>query len=184
MKPYWIAVFALLGCNGNNGDSNSEGPQYSQQSPNGVNRPSESPTETWSGNLATGEVIDLDFAQEIYCFPANENENFSGNHMMYDYTQPTGTNITVIATPVSQVDVSLYVIQTGVDTTFWPPNTAGGGGTICEAEYDQSTDNNPGKPEGTFIGGWDQPYRLIIGVAGAGDTYEGEFKVEIWESTL
>ena len=103
--------------------------------------------------------------------------------MFFEHTQEIGTEVTVIATPTGGLDVSLYVIQTELGTTSLPPSISGGAGTTCEASFDQVNDNNPGKPEGTAIGGWENAYRLIIGVAGANEADEGAFKVDIWEYT-
>ena len=117
----------------------------------------------------------------MYCFPATENVNFTGHHLFYETTQPIGTRITVLATPDKSTDISLYVIQTTLGSTQLPPNITGGGGTICEASFDQASDDNPGQPEGVVIPGWENAYRLIIGVAGANETNTGAFKLEVWE---
>lgn len=183
MKKMIPMVIALIGCFDSDSNGNNDDNDYSHQTPSGVTRPVDNTVETYEQTLNDGTQINLEFAQEIYCFPATENENFDGNHVFFEHTQPIGTGVTVIATPAVGVDISLYVIQTTTGSTGVPPNISGGGGTICEAEYDQVDDNNPGQPEGLFIGGWDQAYRLIIGVAGAQKTLDGDFKVEVWETS-
>ena len=155
---------------------------YSTTNPTNIERPTTQPSFSFEDRLDNGAPIDLGFAEEIYCFPATENENFNGHHILTDFTQNARTSVTVLVTPESRTDVSLYVIQTGIGTQTWPPNISGGGGTICEVSYDQKTDNNPGTPEGLTIPGWEYDYRLIIGVAGAQGATQGAFKVEIWET--
>ena len=171
----------VLACKSTGDADDEQDVKYSQQTPNGVERPDDEPEEQFEENLSTGNAIDLSFAQEVYCFPATENDNFSGNHVFFEVTQPIGTAVTVLATPEKKVDISLYVIQTTVDSTDLPPTITGGGGTTCEASYDQVEDDNPGQPEGLTIAGWESAYRLIIGVAGAHERSEGAFKIELWE---
>lgn len=172
----------MLGCTG--GTSTDTGPQaeYSSVNPYNIDRPATDPGYIWEDRLESGAPIDLGFAEEIYCFPATENENFNGSHVLTDFTQYARTDVTILVTPESGVDLSLYVIQTGIGNESWPPNISGGGGTICEVSYDQVSDNNPGSPEGLTIPGWENDYRLIIGVAGAQGERSGAFKVEFWEA--
>ena len=182
MRRIIVLSLICLACNGD-GDTSKDDDEttYSQQVPNGVDRPSAEPIQTYEDNLTSGEAINLAFAQEVYCFPATENDNFSGNHVFFEHSQAIGTSVTILATPERKRDISLYVIQTAADSESLPPNISGGGGTTCEVSFDQVNDDNAGQPEGLTIPGWENPYRLIIGVAGAHEATEAAFKVEIWE---
>jgi hypothetical protein len=134
-----------------------------------------------TGKLEDGGKIDLAFAAKssMACWPATENVNFNGNHVIYRTSLPPYTDMTITATPKdSKTDISLYAytVATG-DTKSIPPNVSSA--ISCEAGYDQKTDNNPGKPETVKLNSLKNPYAVYIGVAGANGTTAGAFDLKV-----
>lgn len=133
-----------------------------------------------SGDLSKGGVIDLAFAAKssMACWPATENLNFTGNHVLYSLSLPKQTEMTITATPdSSSTDLSLYaytVSSTG--TAALPPDVSSA--VSCEAGYDQKTDHNPGVAETVKLIATTNSYQVIVGVAGAGTTKSGTFKLK------
>lgn len=138
---------------------------------------------TAKGKLDGGAKVDLKFASNssVACFPATENLNFDGNHVLYRTTIPPYSDMTITATPSDpKLDVSLYAYMvSATDTKTIVPNVPSA--VTCEAGYDAKTDANPGKPETVKLNALKNPYAVYIGVAGAKGTTSGAFdlKVEI-----
>lgn len=138
---------------------------------------------TVKGKLEDGGKIDLGFAAKsaVACWPATENVNFTGNHVVYRTSIPPYSDMIVTATPTdAKTDLSVYAYMVGSgDTKTIPPNV--NSAITCEAGYDQKTDNNPGKPETVKVNALKNPYTVYVVVAGANATVAGAYdlKVEI-----
>ncbi len=134
-----------------------------------------------SGELATGGVVDLAWAAKsnVACFPATENKNFDGNHVVFRTSIPKQSDMTITATPVDgKTDLSVYAYEVSTtDTTSIPPNVASA--VSCEAGYDSKADNNPGVAESVKLNAINNPYNVFIGVAGANGTKAGKFKLKV-----
>jgi len=149
---------------------------------NGTDVPWRAADYTWTGNLRDGEDIPIQWADDgaMACWPGNENVNFNGFHIAYEHTQPIDTHLYIRMTPEKDVDLNLYtIVLNNADQGIWPPEIFGA--ITCDASYDAPGDNNPGVSEALFQFGWTVPYRVVIAVAGANHTEEGEFKIEVWE---
>ena len=146
---------------------------------NGEIVPERDPDESWDGDLSDGTVIDINWASSggFGCWAGTEDVNFDGAHVIYERAQPEDVDAWVRVIPDSSVDVSLYALQAGTSGTELPPelNSA----VSCETSADRETDSNPGVSEAIKITGYN-PYRLIIGVAGANEAIAGAFTVELW----
>ena len=133
------------------------------------------------GKLEDGAVIDLAWAanSSMACWPATENVNFNGKHVVYRTSLPTNSNMTVTATPTdAKTDLSVYTYMVAEgDTKSLPPTVASA--TTCEAGYDQKTDNNPGKPETAKLNSTTHSYTVYVGVAGANGASAGAFNLDI-----
>jgi hypothetical protein len=136
-----------------------------------------------SGELADGECVNLDFAEEAFCFPGTQNQHFQGNHVFFalDTPQPTNSVLTITVVPDPDVEVSLYGWQAAPNDYTVPPmvNT-----TICEASYTQNGIEhrpNPGVAETIrFYNPSSNPnqYGIFFAVAGDRDTgTAGQFNV-------
>jgi len=165
-----------------NEDEEDTSPNYGNGQQNGADIPSGDPDTDWESDLNEGASIELSFAQEVFCWPGNEDANFDGAHVFFEVIQEVEHNITVVATPEKGLDISLYILQMGPDTTSIPPDLTEASAIVCEASYDQQDDHNPGASESVFQMGWDQSYRVVIGVAGADNVTSGQFKLEVWQT--
>jgi hypothetical protein len=134
-----------------------------------------------TGKLERGGVVALDWAAKssMACFPATENVNFDGNHVLYQVTLPKSSDLYVTATPTDpSLDLSVYAYQVSATSTpAVPPNVSSA--TSCEAGYDAKTDNNPGVAETVHLNSTTNQYNVIIGVAGAHGAKAGAFKLKI-----
>ena len=134
-----------------------------------------------TGKLESGGKFDLSFASysSNACWPATENVNFNGNHVLYRTTIPPQSEMIVTAEPQdAKTDVSVYAMMIGAtDTTHYPPNVPSC--VSCEAGYDQKKDSNPGVAEKAKLQATTHGYNVIIGVAGANGTTAGNYKLKI-----
>jgi hypothetical protein len=134
-----------------------------------------------TGKLESGGKIPLDFASNssVACWPATENVNFNGHHVLYRTTIPPQSEMVVTAEPSDpKLDVSVYALMVGAtDTTHYPPNVPSC--VSCEAGYDQKKDSNPGAAEKAKLQATTRGYNVIIGVAGANGTTAGAYKLKV-----
>ena len=104
--------------------------------------------------------------------------NFEGNHVFFGTYQPDYSELTVTVTPDDGgVDLSVYVMQFGATNYYVPPDVPSA--VTCEAGYDQVNDSNPGDPESAMVMAVNNPYNVLIGVAGADGHTAGGFTLEI-----
>lgn len=136
---------------------------------------------TATGKLEDGGKIDLAFASKssVACWPATENVNFNGNHVVYRTSLPSYAEMVVTATPKdAKTDLSVYAYMVAAgDTKTIPPNVSSS--VSCEAGYDAKTDNNPGKAETVKLNSVKNPYAVYIAVAGANGTTAGAFDLKV-----
>ena len=135
--------------------------------------------EVVEGDLATGELVDLDWADQsnVACFPATEFLNFEGNHVFYAVEQPEGSVLSVTVTPDADVDVSVYMLQYGGGSRYVPPEVPSA--VTCEAGFDQTNDSNPGEAESASVTATTNPYTVLIGVAGPAGVTAGAFQLSV-----
>ncbi len=166
-----LSALLLLGCPTDGGGN----PIFT----NGEEVPDRDPDETWFADLDEGSIIDLDWANGgSGCWPATENVNFTGTHVFDERSQAENTPAWVRAVPDTGVDVSVYLIKSGTESVGYPPDL--NSNVSCDSSYDRENDGNPGVSEAAKALGGNNPYRLVIGVAGANDTTEGGFEVQLW----
>ncbi len=185
MNPLTTLALALLtACSGgsSNNTSNVSGALSGGANDDGVDVPSDEADEVLTGDLADGEKISLDWADDssIACWPATENENFNGNHVFFTVDKGGKDDIIVEADPASGVDVSLYTLEFSVGSEQTPPDITSA--ARCEAAFDAQNDANSGEPEATELYGFGDR-TLLIGVAGAKGATSGAFTVRIWKSS-
>jgi hypothetical protein len=136
-------------------------------------------TTVVTGDLGDGEFIDLDWADlsTVACWPGTEDLNFDGPHVFFATYQPDHTNLVATVTPDAGVDASLYVMQMGTTSHYVPPDVSSV--VTCEASYDQTHDSNPGIEESASVMSVNNPYNVLIGVAGAAGVESGGFTLEV-----
>lgn len=134
---------------------------------------------TLDRDLACGESVDLDWASDssVACFPDTEFQNFDGAHQFFWFRQPENSILTATVVPEDGVDVSLYMIQSAGDRYEVPPDVVAA--ISCECSYEDQTDSNPGETESVSVVATTNPYDVLIGVAGAGGTSSGGFRITV-----
>ena len=132
-----------------------------------------------TGDLSTGEIIDISWAESslIACWPGNENINFEGAHVFYQLDHPAHTRLTARVIPDDEdLDVNVYILQYGFGDEQIPPDVTTA--VTCEAGYPWSTDSNPGEVDSTFVDSVNNDYAIVIGVAGPQGVVSGGYTLE------
>lgn len=133
-----------------------------------------------SGDLSTGKTMDLSFAAQssMACWPATENVNFKGNHVLFSTSLPKQSILKITVTPSDpSLDVNVYAMQTGTTNFKIPPEITSA--VSCEAGFPQSTDSNPGASDTVSLNATTNPYNVVIGVAGPQGVTSGKFKLKL-----
>lgn len=141
-------------------------------------------TKAYRGNLKDGVYIpNLSWADNssVACFPGTQNKKFTGKHVHFvtDIPPHSIMEIELIPTDKSK-NMSLYAYQTGTSSKTYPPELSSC--VTCEADYKWDypkrgkTQNHTRKVKLNAI---NNPYRVVIGVAGANKLSEGEFIIRI-----
>lgn len=124
------------------------------------------PFGTHSGSLSSGAPMDLTFAAQasMGCFPAPANGWYGGNHVLYGFSVPSGTAVTVRVTPGVGQDLSLYGYSLGATRFETPPTVQSA--VSCEASPSSSNNpNGPDQPEEIHFSASPNPYNFLVGVA-------------------
>jgi len=146
---------------------------------NGDPTPAGDATEVIEGTLDEGDVIALDWAHSLYCWPQPQDAKFSGAHVLYERSQAADRDFTMRVRPSSTLDVSIYYIQRSAGETVLPPDITNA--FDCGATYEFDDDSNPGQAEVVLASGSSNAFELVIGVAGANDAEVGSYTLEIWD---
>lgn len=148
---------------------------------NGKAMPDRVPDRTWEGRLEEGKPIPLDWATgtNVGCWPATENRNFDGHHVIRSDVYGPDMDLFVRVTPEPGVDISLYTLRIAPDDEHVPPAIYR---ASCQASYDRKGDNNPGVSEGVQVRG-SHRYRVIVGVAGTDGAARGGYRLDIWDES-
>ncbi|WP_430410038.1 hypothetical protein [Kordia sp.] len=141
-------------------------------------------TVSYQGNLADGQQIsDLSWAanSSVACFPATQNQKFSGNHVFYSTTIPKRSEMFIKLIPKNKNhNLSLYAYQVGLSNEQLPPNLSSC--ITCEADHKWDrkwrgkTQDHTRKVRVNAI---NRAYKIVIGVVGAEGLTEGDFTLEI-----
>lgn len=138
-------------------------------------------TVSVKGNLKDGATMDLAWAAKsgVACFPATENDNFKGNHVLYGTSIPKQSVMKITAVPDDPTtDLSVYAYQIGsTNFTAVAPNVSTV--TACEASYDGPHDHNPGVSETVTLNATTNPYNVVIGVVGAKGVVTGGYTLKV-----
>jgi hypothetical protein len=136
---------------------------------------------TVKGKLEDGGKIALDWAAKssMACWPSTEDMNFNGNHTLFTTTLPSYSDLQITAVPLDpKLDLSVYsYMVSATSTPTLPPGISSA--LSCEAGYDAKKDKNPGASETVKQIALKNPYRVVIGVAGANGAATGPFELKI-----
>lgn len=139
---------------------------------------------SYKGNLNQGVKLNsLVWASRssTACFPATQNSKFRGNHVMFttDIPPRSEMKITIIPTDKSK-NFSLYAYQVGTTSEQMVPNLSSC--VSCEADHKWDYPKKGRTQDHTRsveLNAINNPYKVVIGVAGAEGLTEGEFILKI-----
>ncbi len=137
------------------------------------------------GNLSQGELMpDLSWAwnSSVACFPGTQAQKFSGNHVLYEFILPAYSEVEITVIPVKRKDnFSLYAYEIGTTRESVVPDLPSC--VRCEADYKWDRPHR-GKTQNHTRTVYDilalrNPYKVIVGVAGANGLTKGDYTLEI-----
>lgn len=125
--------------------------------------------------LSEGKRIDLAWAQQsaVACFPANQDDLFSGPHRFFALQQAADQGLLITLMPEPGVDLSLYTLQVATDFFGLPPDIQSA--VSCDAALNAGA----GEAEALALWGPNNPYNVIVGVAGVQGQNTGRFLLEV-----
>ena len=139
---------------------------------------------TYKGDLSEGVVIhDLSWASRssVACFPATQNEKFTGNHIIFitEIQSYSKMEITVIPDD-KNANFSIWAYSVGLNNDAMVPNLTSC--VSCEAEHKWDYPKKRKTQDHTrtvYLNAVNNPYKVVIGVAGANGLKTGTFKLQI-----
>lgn len=138
----------------------------------------------YSGDLNEGtRIYDLSWAanSSVACFPATQNTKFNGNHVLYVTEIPPHSKMTITLIPDDKnSNMSLYAYQDGTSNSVYPPQL--NSCVSCEADHKWDYPKKGKTQDHTRsveLNAINNPYRVVIGVAGAEGLSQGSFKIQI-----
>ena len=141
-------------------------------------------TKSYKGSLADGvKVHDLSWASRssTACFPATQNAKFTGNHVLYVAEIPSRSSMEVTVVPSDKnANMSIYAYMDAKNSSAFPPSLSSC--VSCEAEHKWDYPKRGKTQDHTRtirLNAVNNPYRVVIGVAGAEGLDSGDFILKI-----
>ncbi len=141
-------------------------------------------TVAYKGDLADGvKIHDLSWASRssVACFPATQNHKFTGNHIIYITEIPPHSKMDITVIPDDKnKNMSIYAYMVGVNNNAMVPNLTSC--VTCEAEHKWDYKKRGRTQDHTrtvHLNAINNPYKVVIGVAGADGLTEGSFILKI-----
>lgn len=153
-----------------------------------LNLPEGSNTGEISGNISTGQIIPMRWAESsaVALVPATRFEQFNGNQLFYQIELPAASNINIKLMPKDGKKINLYALRQSAQSELQvPPNVTSA--ISSEASYPKYANLGGGRKVQNKDKGYrevefmsvDRPYSILIGVAGAEGETEGDFVMRI-----
>jgi hypothetical protein len=137
------------------------------------------------GDLSAGQQIPLDWAasSQVACFPATRFVEFQGNHLFYRVELPRYSKIIISVKPEGRQRINLYGIRQGTNAGIQPVPPHVSVASSCEAGYPIYAGNpnlsKGGDTQNIEFMAINNPYSILIGVAGAREVLEGGFTLQV-----
>ncbi len=156
------------------------------QFPDGVNVIDAKPNTvtTFTVNLSDGKFLtDLSWASSssVACFPATQNHKFTGNHIIYITEIPPHSKMDITVIPDDKTkNMSIYAYTVGLNNNATVPNLTSC--VTCEADHNRDYKKVGRTQDHTrtvHLNAINNPYKVVIGVAGADGLTEGSFILKI-----
>lgn len=139
---------------------------------------------SYAGNLDEGtKIYDLSWAanSSVACFPVTQNTKFNGNHVLYVTEIPKYSKMKMTVIPDDpKANMSIYAYQDGTTSDAYPPSVSSC--VSCEAEHKWDYPKKGKTQDHTRtveVNALNNPYRVVIGVAGADGLSEGGYTLKI-----
>ena len=141
-------------------------------------------TVSVSANLSEGKnMTDLSWAwnSSVACFPETQKEKFTGNHVLFETEIPKYSIMEIELIPDNKnTDMSLYAYEIGLKSDAYVPNLPSC--VSCEADHKWDYEKR-GKTQDhrrfVNLNAINNPYKVVIGVAGANGLDKGGFTLKI-----
>ncbi len=138
--------------------------------------------KAYKGNLNEGvKIHDLSWASKssVACFPATQNKKFNGNHIIYLTNLPARSKMIITLIPDdTKANMSLYAYSAGKHVIVPKLSTC----VSCEADHKWDYPKR-GKTQdhsrSVYLNAVNNPYKVVIGVAGANGLATGGFTIAI-----
>ncbi|MEO1654904.1 MAG: hypothetical protein AAFU64_15260 [Bacteroidota bacterium] len=141
-------------------------------------------TVAYPGNLSEGQQLSsLRWASysSVACFPATQNQKFTGHHVFYTTTIPKRSEMFIKVIPKdSKQNFSLYAYEVGLSNEQLPPNLSRC--ITCEADHQWDYKRRGQSQDHTRkvrLNAINNPYKVVIAVVGAEGLNAGDFTLEI-----
>lgn len=124
-------------------------------------------------------ISDLSWAwnSSVACFPETQKLNYTGKHILFETSIPRYSTMTVTLIPTNpKAKLSLYGYQIGTNSNYVVPNLPRC--VSCEADNNQMGKAKNNRRSITFTA-INNPYKIMLGVAGVNGLTEGEFVIQI-----
>lgn len=133
-----------------------------------------------AGDLSKGKPMDLDFAQKSSnaCFVAPAFDHYRGNHVLFATHLPKRSVMNITVTPADKdADINVYAYSIGATNFSVPPGLASC--VSCEASPSSNIPAKVGTAEAVSLNSVNNPYNVVIGVAGAKGRVAGAFTLKV-----
>ncbi|MBK6525622.1 MAG: hypothetical protein IPG07_08740 [Crocinitomicaceae bacterium] len=141
-------------------------------------------TLSYQADLSKGTIIqDLSWAanSSVACFPATQNAKFSGNHIFFVTEIPAQSEMTITLIPDDvNSNMSIYAFTVGTTSTVMVPELTSC--VSCEADHKWDYPKKGKTQDHTrsvYLNATTNPYRVVIGVAGAEGLMNGTFVLDV-----
>ena len=139
---------------------------------------------TYKEDLSGGvKLNDLSWASKssVACFPATQNHKFTGNHIIFITEIPAHSVMDITLVPDDKnKNMSLYAYMVGTNNNAMVPNLSSC--ITCEADYNWDYPKSGKTQDHTrfvHLNAINNPYKVVIGVAGADGLKDGGFILKI-----
>jgi len=136
---------------------------------------------SFEGRLEDGKPLhDLSWAwnSQNACFVAPRKEAFSGHHLLHLTEIPPHSELNIELTPKDpKANMSLYAYSHGGDKYRMVPELSSC--VSCEADFQSTYGNSSSTTRTVSLRAVNNPYKVVIGVAGANGLDKGDYTLSI-----
>lgn len=136
-------------------------------------------SQTYRAQLNEGEFVyalDWAWSSQNACFPSTQQTNFQGHHQLYVTELPERSELTITLVPDDpSVPLNLYAYSMGREIELVPKLN---GCVSCEASY-LPRRGLPVHHRSVQLRAINNPYRVVIGVAGANGVTSGSYRLQL-----